>query len=270
MAQAVPEQALRILGQCKLLARQGVPLLAELTELAGLIARFIDLSITKRTRVYEDGTRETGALVQAFVDLDADLAGWEARLGTWWTFFTRKCVSPPQAVFQGRAHCYGSMLIGRTWNHYRWARILVNQVLFDLKARYPLSAELILSGEAEWDRVALVKSLAEDILASTPFHYRHPNLSDEDLGAMETERRQGAGSAGVSVLLFHLKVAGSVSKELWDWAFEIARTIWGTMGTKIASSIMEDMISGRDGLLKAGIYQDFGTEAGLGVGLGAC
>lgn len=134
--------------------------------------------------------------------------------------------------------------MARIWNYYRWARILVNQMILDLAAKNPTSSHSLINLAATKDRLDTVRLLSRDILASTPSHWRHPLLGDKTPLPVQQQGGAGAGAAGIPVLLFHLKVAGcapGVPLEYWQWSYGVIECIWGDMGMQHAKSMMDAM-----------------------------
>ncbi|KAL3291943.1 peroxisomal adenine nucleotide transporter 1 [Colletotrichum asianum] len=110
------------------------------TDLAVLIARFVEISSFINNHVVSDGKPKTANVIQQLLELDADLSAWEAGLkGEWEYRVVHATHLPPKAVFQGEYHKYHDVWTARIWNYYRWARILVNQTLLDLANQNPVS-----------------------------------------------------------------------------------------------------------------------------------
>ncbi|OHW96399.1 C6 zinc finger domain-containing-like protein [Colletotrichum incanum] len=226
------------------------------TDLAVLIARFVEISSIIHCHVISDGKPKTANVLQQLLDLDSDMASWEARLeGDWLYEAVHATHLPPKAVFEGEYHKYHDVWTARIWNYYRWARVLVNQNLLDLANKNPVSSLSLVSAAARDSFLANIRRLARDTLVSAPTHWRHPALDGPAQITVESPGGGGAGSAGLPALLFHLKVAGcapGVPKEYWEWALGVIQTIWGDMGMLHARSMMEAMRAHEDTVLRSG------------------
>ncbi|KAK1968066.1 hypothetical protein LY78DRAFT_655604 [Colletotrichum sublineola] len=233
------------------------------TDLAVLIARFVEISSIIHNHVISDGKPKTANVLQQLLDLDSDMASWETALEGDWLYQTSHASHlPPKAVFGGEYHKYHDVWTARIWNYYRWARVLVNQNVLDLADKNPISSLSLVSAAARDNFLANIRRLARDTLVSAPTHWRHPSLDGQAQIKVESPGGGGAGSAGLPALLFHLKVAGcapGVPREYWEWALGVIQTIWGDMGMLHARSMMEAMRAHEDTVLRssaAGILAD--------------
>ncbi|KAK1975513.1 hypothetical protein LZ30DRAFT_605466 [Colletotrichum cereale] len=244
-------------------SRLQMPIDRPSTDLAVLIARFVEVSSFIHNHVISDGKLKTANVLQQLLDLESDLASWEAALEGDWLYETIHATQlSSKAVFEGEYHQYHDVWTARIWNYYRWARILVNQSLLDLANNNPISSLSLVSAAARDNYLANIRRLARDTLVSAPTHWRHPSLDGPAQISVESPGGGGAGSAGLPALLFHLKVAGcapGVPKEYWGWALGVIQTIWGNMGMLHARSMMEAMRAHEDTVLRssaAGILAD--------------
>ncbi|TDZ49653.1 hypothetical protein C8034_v006235 [Colletotrichum sidae] len=226
------------------------------TDLAVVIARFIEMSSFIHRHVISDGKPKTVHIIQQLVDLDHNLAEWEAGLkGQWEYRVVRADHLPAKAVFDGEYHKYHDVWTARIWNYYRWARILVNQVLLGLANQNPISSLSLISAASRDTMLETIKALARNILVSAPTHWRHPVLDETAQVTVESPGGGGAGSAGLPALLFHLKVAGcapGVPKMFWEWSLAVIQTIWSDMGMLHARSMMEAMQAHEDTMHRSG------------------
>ncbi|TDZ20786.1 Aspercryptin biosynthesis cluster-specific transcription regulator atnN [Colletotrichum orbiculare MAFF 240422] len=135
------------------------------TDLAVVIARFIEMSSFIHRHVISDGKPKTVHIIQQLVDLDHNLAEWEAGLkGQWEYRVVRADHLPAKAVFDGEYHKYHDVWTARIWNYYRWARILVNQVLLGLANQNPISSLSLISAASRDTMIETIKALARNIL----------------------------------------------------------------------------------------------------------
>ncbi|CRK13738.1 hypothetical protein BN1723_001998 [Verticillium longisporum] len=191
------------------------------------------------------------------LSLDTELGTWADSLEGQWLYRTEKAPDlPPRAVFRGEYHLYFGVWFARIWNYYRWARILVDQNLLDLINQNPISSLPLVSVARRAQVLDTIRSLARDVLVSTPSHWRHPLLDDAAQITVESAGGGGSGAAGLPALLFQLKVAScapGVPKSFWAWALDIIQTIWGDMGMLHARSMMEAMRAHQDALHRTGV-----------------
>lgn len=221
--------------------------------LGPLIARFIEVSSFVRFSAFRDGNSATNSMLQQLIDIDEEFGDWENSLDGLWCYKTERAPHlPPAAVFEGEYHDYHDMWVARMWNHYRWSRILLNQLILDMSSKNTVSGQqLLISAEGRRECLKTIRRLARDILASTPSHWRHPLLGDSAAIPVQQNGVAGAGAAGIPVLLFQLQVAAcahGVLPEYWNWAYSVLECIWGDMGMKQAKAIMDTLLVHRDSL----------------------
>jgi hypothetical protein len=224
------------------------------TDLASLIGRFVRLHNFIKGHVFSDGPK-TVNVIEQLLDIDANLDIWESMLEGKWLFRTVAAPDlPPRAIFEGEYHVYHDLWVGRILNHYRWARILVNQALMDLVDRYPMSSLPLISAAERESSLETTRRLARDVLLSTPSHWKHPALDVKTRISVETPGRAGPGAVGIPVLILQLKVAAcapGVPIEYWDWALDNLQCIWSDMGMLHAHSMMEMMRAHQDALQRS-------------------
>jgi hypothetical protein len=217
-----------------------------------LIARFMELSSYIKGHVFVDGRPAATATLKNLVALEAEFDAWEKALANPWLYRTEKGPHlPPAAVFNGEYHVYPDMWVARILNHYRWARILLNQIILELFEQYPQSSSSQASDLRREYRLGLIGDLARATVVSTPSHWRHPLLDDKAPLPVDVHGKAGAGAAGLPILLFHLKVAAcapGVPIEYWDWVYGVVECIWGDMGMHHAKSIMDELLVHRSEL----------------------
>ncbi|KAH6687532.1 hypothetical protein EV126DRAFT_432603 [Verticillium dahliae] len=227
------------------------------TDLAFLIARFVQISSFIQGHVLSDGQPKTTNTIRQLLSLDTELGAWADSLEGQWLYRTEKAPDlPPRAVFRGEYHLYFDVWFARIWNYYRWARILVDQNLLDLINQNPISSLPLVSVARRAQVLETIRALARDVLVSTPSHWRHPLLDDAAQITVESAGGGGSGAAGLPALLFQLKVAScapGVPKSYWAWALDIIQTIWGDMGMLHARSMMEAMRAHQDALDRTGV-----------------
>jgi hypothetical protein len=168
--------------------------------------------------------------------IETNLAAWEEQHqqpGSRWAFSTEEGPFPPESAFRGRYHVYmNGMWSARVWNHYRWARIIVNQTILGLddKSR----------GLDFRDRhLETIRRMADDLLVSLPTHFRHPRLTRAHRDLLDRTcilppgTPGGVSSAGIPNLMMQLQVAGcapGVPSEYGEWALGVLETVWSETG----------------------------------------
>lgn len=224
------------------------------TELAALIGRFIGLHSFIKAHVLSDGPK-TAKVLRQLLDVEAEFAAWESKLDGKWSFRTESAPElPERAIFDGKYHVYYDLWVGRILNHYRWARILLNQTLVDLVGRYPAASLPLVSAAERELLLDTIRRLARDTLLGAPSHWKHPALDEDSQISIESPGRAGSGAAGIPVLILQLKVAScapGVPFEYWEWVLENLRWIWSSMGMLHARSMMDLMQAHQDSLQRS-------------------
>lgn len=206
-------------------------------ELVSIVTRFVQFSAFIRSRLLTDGRPETFGAIRKALELEEELDAWERRQEGPWTVTEDRAdpgYFPPDTVFEGCYHTYANMWTARAWTNYRFARILINQLLLESVDRFPSSTLSLVSPAQQRRSYDVIKRVARDTLVSIPTHYRHPKL---DIAHREhfdkTKGGAGIGAAQIPTLLFQLKVAGAapgVPDSYWAWALAMTRTIWADTG----------------------------------------
>ncbi|KAK0711451.1 hypothetical protein B0H67DRAFT_555429 [Lasiosphaeris hirsuta] len=208
-------------------------------ELMSIISRFVQLSALVRSEPFKDGQPETFHFIREAQELDEQLSAWEQRQGGIWVVTEERVGGsgdffPADAVFEGCYHIYTDMWTARVWTHYRWARIMVNQLLLESVDRFPASSLPLVTAAKQRQSLDCIVRVARDTLVSIPTHYRHPRLERAHREYFDqTKGGAGIGAAGIPTLLFQIKVAGAapgVPRRYWAWAVEILGTIWADTG----------------------------------------
>ncbi|KAK0722800.1 hypothetical protein B0T26DRAFT_234306 [Lasiosphaeria miniovina] len=215
-------------------------------ELINMVTRFVQLSISVRSRSFGDGQPKTTKMITELLDLDGQLEAWEHGQEGVWGFAEKKADAgffPPEAVLDGCYHVYKDMWAARVWNHYRWARIMSSQMLLESVGRFPKSSLLLVSAAQQQLSLDAIARVARDSLVSTPTHYRHPGLERAHCEYFDqTKGGAGIGAAGIPTLLFQIKVAGAapgVTHRHRAWALAMLETIWANSGMFQAKALAE-------------------------------
>ncbi|KAK3940384.1 white-opaque regulator 1 [Diplogelasinospora grovesii] len=226
-------------------------------ELICTITRFVQLSAYVRGHALSDGRPTTTRIIRELVDLDAQLERWEEQCQIQgqggqgiWVFAEERCggggpSSEGVFFFENCHHMYTDLWTARVWNHYRWARISVDQMLCECVERFPSSSSLTLLISATQQQLYLrsISRMARDTLISIPTHWRHPKMDKPHRDCLDRTRGGvGMGAAGVPTLLFQIKVvacAPGVPYSYWSWAVGVLDTIWADTGILQAKALAD-------------------------------
>ena len=216
------------------------------TDLLLIITQFVQLSaFVRNTCLFDDRPETTNAIRELF-DLEERLSSWGERQEGIWRY-SESVVDgfPAGTVFNNKIHTYTSMWIARVWNHYRWSRLLINQMIIDFVNRYPVSSRALIKNAQLAQCLGSIRRMAEDTFVSIPTHWRHPRMEKEHRDRVEnTTGAAGIGAAGVPSLLFHIKVAAcspGIPYEDFRWALGILDTVWGHTGMLQAKALADLM-----------------------------
>lgn len=211
--------------------------------LISICSRFASLNAAVRSTAYIDKHDATASMMRQLLSIDDELEAWEASQQGKWLYETcRDPTLPPEAVFRHTYHHYSDVWTSRIWGHFRWARLLTNQMLLDFVGRYPGTAARVVSLTQQDRCYETIRRVAVDVLMSVPTHYKHPRLTYQHLDAIQTHGGAGAGAVGIPHLMFHLQVAAcapGVPLDVWTWAVELMETAWGDLGMLHAKSLAE-------------------------------
>lgn len=104
---------------------------------------FINLSAYIHHQVLIDGRPDMVDHVVQALQLEARLIAWELGItekkGLWQYDVCETLKLPPEAVYKGRYHRYSDISTARIWGYYRWARILLNEMLLEFIDKCPNS-----------------------------------------------------------------------------------------------------------------------------------
>ncbi|KIH88135.1 hypothetical protein SPBR_06856 [Sporothrix brasiliensis 5110] len=248
------------------------------------LIEFINLSAFIHRQVLSDRRSDMVDHVVHALQLDARLIAWELNItekkGIWKYEECETPKLPPEAVYKGRFHRYSDISTARIWSYYRWARILLNEMLLEFIEKCPnsvaaglarlkmdtASASSAKAGSAvigadtrdtdteateKLRRRALttIKKCAEDIFVSTPVYWRHPSIPLKEYDPIATPptvygQNGGTGVATLMPTLFHLDVAArapGVSEKDFDWALAVIDTVWAYLGLRQARTLADKM-----------------------------
>ncbi|KAI0406691.1 hypothetical protein F4802DRAFT_613224 [Xylaria palmicola] len=208
------------------------------------IAHLLQLLLTADQVSFVDDQPGTDDLIQQFVALQTTFDSIEEQLQAAYPYAVHQTNQFSPALFRGKWHSYSEIWGARIWNHYRWARLLMEECIIRFTDEYPCSCARYVPPPHRVRCYATIQRIAEEILVSTPSHWHHPVLDAATAKKYEAPGQGGAGAAGLPSLLWHLKVAGcapNVPPEYWDWAYDILQVVWKSMGMQHAHALAEVM-----------------------------
>jgi hypothetical protein len=205
--------------------------------LINILVRFIELHSRIRCHPQSD----INDVLQVAHLLEAELEGWEATLGGRWSFSIVETENLSNTCY-GRYHIYRDIWAARILTHYRWARLVVNEVIYAYTTRL-LSP---MSGHSPQQLKALgtINKMATDICISA--------------ASQETLSGQGVFLQtqpiipmlnGVFLMIFPLTVVASatgIPEYLHTWALSKLQSIGCTMGIQQALQIIPKIAQIRD------------------------
>lgn len=231
-----------------------------------IIVRFVQLAASLKAQAFSDGRPKTVDAISQALQLEADLEAWEMRQEGIWSFSVEEGVFPAEAVFNNQFHAYTNMWVARVWNHYRWARILANQLILDFVDRYPTSSPALVSATRQRCCLDQIRRLAHDVLVSIPTHWRHPRLTRAQCDTLDkTDSGEGVGAAGIPGIMAQLKVAAcapGVPHGYWAWSLNIMETVWWETGMLQARSLAQILRDHRE-RLQRGMSEGILTKEAL-------
>lgn len=238
----LPEAFFEVLDHCRELLEGSHE--AVCVDVALAIAEVVQVSSVLAKIIHTDGRPPIEALLQQLVALQTKFGHLEDALHEAYPFEVNESDQPPSALFRQKWHAYTEIWAARIWNHYRWACIVLNEMLVKCTTEYPISSKRFISAVHKEKGLVTIRRMAEDTLTSTPSHWHHPILDSSTARVFEAPGQGGSGAAGIPTLMWHLKIAGcaqGVPQELWDWSFETMQVVWKEMGMQHAVAIADVM-----------------------------
>ena len=175
------------------------------------------------------------AVVDSALLFEHELHEWETHLPTHWSFAIKES-NTHEHTFRGQYHVYADIWVARIFNHYRWARLLVNETIGSniSKMARPTAHDVIQRQQA----LDTISCMARDICAGT--------------ASQEAISEQGVNEDpspipllnGTFMLLFPLAVAGGaagIPDEVHDWVVEALERIGCTTGIRRALAMIPQL-----------------------------
>lgn len=205
------------------------------SNLISILIRLVRLSATLRDPSCSVNAKD---VVEAALGINRDLDSWEAGLvDDDWSFVT-KSFDQPLGLYEGKYHVYNNVWASRVLNHYRYARILVNEVLYTYTLELETPANSHFLQRQQHSALTTISRVATEICISVPSHC---TLFGHSFGSLSTEQPDAPPLNGVFVLIFSLIIAGSaigVSYELHEWVLKVLQTIDSSMGIRHAAELI--------------------------------
>lgn len=221
-------------GKCR---ESMTPVDAHAATLSSITCRFVNLT----AEIREHKLNST-VIYQRALALDIELESWNSQLPDVWRFTTKTVpqdsdfIYGGKVVFGGEMHVYHDLWIGRVYNHYRWTRILVNELLVVHMAQIVGTYTQEAASE-DLRSLEIIKQLARDICTSASTQFDCYTLQ-------QARNKQVPPLSGGFALLFPLAVAGSgigVSLEVHLWTIQMLEIIGNEMGISQALRMIPAM-----------------------------
>jgi hypothetical protein len=192
---------------------------APVASLTEIIIQFIDLNASVR----QGEAVDANAIIRDALLLDNALEEWKTALPPAWKY--RVVISPKaQGTYDGQYHTYSDQWTARMWDHYRWTRILVHDLVLTHLILLPsLPADM---HKQQTQSLAIISHLASRICASVSSQLYRPDPIIPGV-------RPNCELTSVFMLLWPLKVAGSaigVPDALHEWVLDVLKNIGQAMG----------------------------------------
>ncbi|OJJ42449.1 hypothetical protein ASPZODRAFT_1311720 [Penicilliopsis zonata CBS 506.65] len=167
-------------------------------------ARLLDIFL-RFARLYSllgDTAVEKRAVVDRAIALDAELEVWESSLPPEWSFTLQQSMDRAH-TYEGTYHLYHDMWAARILNHYRWGRLLVNEIIL------AYTTVTIASSATRHRALETIRRMAVDLCAGAATQMKHVDV-DCSIRPPAIGMREPPLS-GVFMLIFQLAVAGRAS-----------------------------------------------------------
>ncbi|KAE9378591.1 hypothetical protein N431DRAFT_553032 [Stipitochalara longipes BDJ] len=152
---------------------------ASITALSLLVIRYADLRASMSSfQDYSDPER----IISTAYALECDFASWVKSIPLEYIYQTINLSERVNEVYSDHYHVYSSIRVATTWNHYRCARLLANEIILDqLSHLYEtsptspfLTSHSCYSERQILESNATLMHLCEDICASVPYYMGSP------------------------------------------------------------------------------------------------
>jgi hypothetical protein len=207
------------------------PEMVPAVKLVDILIRFMKFDSSLREKDHDPWTLVTAASL-----FEAELQDWESSLPERWSFITEYTDEPADChfTFHGQYHVYRDQWVSRVFNHYRWGRLLVNELILSQisSMKWPNAGDIIQRQQT----LDTISSMAIDICAGAA---SQGALSQR--GAVAEYPSHLPPLNGVFMLLFPLSVAGGaagVPDEVHGWVVATLERIERVMGIRRAIELI--------------------------------
>ncbi|KAJ5319866.1 hypothetical protein PENANT_c026G04694 [Penicillium antarcticum] len=202
------------------------PQVVPAVKLVDILIRFMKFDVSLRERDHDPRTVATSASL-----FEIEFRDWETSLPENWSFITKYTDEPDdrQYTFYGQYHVYRDLWVSRVFNHYRWGRVLVNELILSQisSMRWPTVDDFVQRQQA----MDTISCMAIGICAGAASQEVHSQR-----GAVVEYPSHVPQLNGIFMLLFPLAVAGAagVPDEIHDWVIARLERIGRIMGIQQA------------------------------------
>jgi hypothetical protein len=170
---------------------------AHSASLVDIIYRFTNLHAQIRNG---NPLYDSNLIVQEALALDLELDEWDKELPETWRFTVKNTTQNSKYTYNGQVHEYRDMWKLRVYNNYRWARIIINEVIIVHQAQ---SGSFCSENPLQKQRsLNVITKLATDLCTGVS------SMLDR-VSVWEAKRKAIPPISGCFVILFPLAVAGS-------------------------------------------------------------
>ena len=199
---------------------------AHAADLTYIVSRFTNFHATVQCKLLTD----SNVILREALLLDEALEKWERQLPHSWKYRLEQHTEATAVMYQGVAHRYRDFWTARIYCHYRWSRILVNELLLTHIGSF--TSEDTAQRTKSLD---IISKQAADICSSISIQFDKPTL-------MQEAKQNGMPAfSGCFLPLFPLAVAGSamgVPQDLHDWVIGMLETIGHEKGINRALAMI--------------------------------
>lgn len=193
--------------------------------LVNILFQFVSFRAAIKRKEIEDPEE----ILQGALVIDHDLEKWHTTLPPTWKFETIISTDKSDPITGGKSHFYWDIFISRAWSHYRWIRILLQDLMLKYLDGVPISS-IIDTREQRLRSIAIIRQTSSDIGVSVSFHLCHFNTQLEP----SLPRPEIIGAFD---LVWPLKVVANsiyVSDEMHAWTVRVLQAIGNRMGIRQA------------------------------------
>lgn len=202
-----------------------VPLeLLPAVNLVDILIRFMHFDASLRQQ-----SSNSRSIIDSALMFEDELRKWEASLPESWTFSVQES-DTYQGTFYGKYHVYKDPWVSRIFNHYRWARLLANEIVLSTisSLRRPTPEELI----QRQNSLETISCMALKICMGVA---SHEAISQRGLATDDPSHVPPLN--GIFMMLFPLAVAGGaagIPDHVHDWVIGTLEQIGRSMGIQRA------------------------------------